>query len=176
MARPKRYGDDYLLSCVDSYWTEYCHQNPDKITYKSLEAYLAGSNKADLSSDTLKHNRKVHEKIESLRAAVRPHPLSIHPEDVPADEQAGFSRNEYRHLAETNEKLRSFISRTYIHGICCQLVSEELHLNINSTVKKEAADRDVIKAGMEPFDSPVINELSALFDLDEEYNNEQNKE
>ena len=175
MARPKRYDDEYLLSCVDSYWTEYCHQNPDKITYKSLEAYLAGSNKADLPSDTLKHNRKVHEKIESLRAAARPGPVSIHSEDISTSERIGFCQEEYRHLAETNEKLRSFISRTYIHGICCHLVSEEMHLNINSVVMKEAADRDVIKADMEPFSSPVINELAAMFDLDEEYH-EQSKE
>ena len=175
MARPKRYGDDYLLSCIDTYWAEYCHQNPDRITYKSLEAYLMGSNKADLPADTLMHNKKIHEKIESLRAAASPHSVNIHPEDVSTGEQAGISRDEYRHLAETNEKLKSFISRTYIHGICCHLVSEELHLSINSTVKKEAADRDVIKAGMEPFSSPVINELAAMFNLDEEYD-EQNKE
>ena len=50
-----------------------------------------------------------------------------------------------------------------------------MHLNINSVVMKEAADRDVIKADMEPFSSPVINELAAMFDLDEEYH-EQSKE
>jgi len=175
MARPKRYDDEYLLSCVDSYWTEHCRRNPGKISYKDLAAYLSESNKADLSSDTLKHNRRVHEKIDSLRTTAWIHPAGIHKEDAPFVESTGFSSDDYQHLAEANEKLKSFITRTYIQGICCHLVNEELNLNINSPVMKETVDRDVIKAGMKPFNSPVINELSAMFDLDEECN-EQNKE
>ena len=172
MGRPKHYDDEFLLACVESFWTTRCGRNPREFSYKALSAYLSEAKKSPISPDTLKHNKAVHEKVASLKAGAAV-PAVI---PAPADEcrERGSMPEEIQKLSEINEKLKSFISRTYVHDICRHLINEELNLHMETAVRKDKAGQDVITASMEPFRSPVVREMAAMFDLEED-DNEKNR-
>ena len=165
MGRPKHYDDEFLLACTESFWITRCGKNPREFSFKALSAYISEAKNSPISSDTLKHNKAVHEKVVSLKAGA-----TVSAEmTTPADE-CGSMPEEIQKLSEINEKLRSFISRTYVHDICQHLINEELDLQMETAVRKDKAVQDVITAGMEPFRSPVIMEMAAMFDLEEDDN------
>ena len=169
MGRPKHYDDEFLLACTESFWVTRCGKNPREFSYKALSAYLSETKNSPISPDTLKHNKAVHEKVAFLKAGATV-PVEI---TTPADKR-GTMPEEMQKLSELNEKLKSFISRTYVPGICRHLINEELNLQMETTVRKDKAGQDVITAGMEPFRSPVIMEMAAMFDLEED-DNEKNR-
>lgn len=179
MGRPKHFDDEFLLSCVDSFWNCRCSRNPRLFSYKSLSAFLAESENISVSADTLKHNKAVHERVDMLKAgSSAPVPAAPGTTAIPAagigNEQQASLLAELRQLSETNEKLKSFISRTYVRDICLTLIKEELSLQMETSLRNGVAERNVITANMAPFSSPVIMELAAMFNLEED-SNEKNE-
>lgn len=173
MARPKLYDDELLLSSIDACWNTRCHGNPRELSYKTLSAFLAESSNISIPPDTLKHNRAVHDKVSLLKAgAISQAAAACDPAADSGD--VGPLLEEHRRLTEANEKLKSFISRTYVHDICLSMINEELNLQMPTIIQSNAASRSIITASEKPFSSPEIMEMAALFSLEED-NDEKNR-
>lgn len=163
MGRPKLYDDEFLIACVDSFWKTWCRKNPGNFTYKALSGFIAESENAPVSSDTLKHNKAVREKVASLKSNIYPPTESTRAD---TNDERERLKAEICRLTESNQKLKDFISSTYVHDVCVTLINDELNLQLESRLKNDNACRHIISAGVEPFSSPVIREMAALFNLE----------
>lgn len=163
MARPKGISDEQLFSALDTFWLEECHEVPAKLNSKRFALYLQ-QNGYSMTDSALRHNSKAMERINRLKdntKAVLPSSgLSV----VPGKPGMKLS---YDELLGKYEQMQKFICETYVNGICSHFVQKELSVTMDSPVKAEAVEQNVISAGMNPFTSPVVKKLANLFDLED---------
>lgn len=162
MGRPKLISDVQLFSELDTFWIEVCHEVPGKLTSKSFSLHLQ-QNEYPVTDSSLRHNSKLMEKINLLKAKAKPVSTSSHEAAVPGTSDMELS---YGELLKKYQEMQNFIYNTYVKGICCHLVNKELSTSIDSPVKEEVIKQNVISADMNPFTSPVVEKLAKLFDLE----------
>ena len=164
MGRTKICQDKTLLEKLESFWINDCKSNPDKLTYKTFSEHLQAQG-IPVSKDTLKHNQLICERMKTLKEAF---PFLDKPSSDTAGNKATELDEQVKKLQETNQKLADFISRTYVQSICRSLVNQELGLNMDTGLQEGAAQAGIITAGTEPFQSPIIEEFSQMFDFQED--------
>ena len=170
MGRPKLVPDEILLSALDTFWAEECHGIPSKPGAKSFSLYLKRIGHP-VSDSALRHNRIITAKITSLKAEAETNSPAKNPtttqEDIAHRPDPVSDNND---LLKKYQLMQKFLTETYVKGIYCHLVNQELSLSMESPVRPEAAERDLITVSMNPFTSPAVENLAKLFDLEDDEN------
>lgn len=151
MGRPKLVPDEILLSALDTFWVEECHGIPSKLGAKSFSLYLKRIGHP-VSDSVLRHNRIITTKITSLKAEAETNPPAKNPTTIQEDTaQRPDPVSDNNDLLKKYQLMQKFLSETYVKGIYCHLVNQELSLSMESPVRPEAAERDLITVSMNPF-------------------------
>lgn len=170
MGRPKHVPDEILLSSLDTFWVEECHGIPAKLGAKSFSLYLQRIGHP-VSDSALRHNRIITSKINSLKAEAE---MKSSEKAAPAIRKDPAHRSDTaainHDLSEKYQLMQKFIAETYVKGIYCHLVNEELSLTMESPVRPEAVKKDLVTVTMNPFTSPAVESLAKLFDLEGDEN------
>jgi hypothetical protein len=166
MSRPKHVSDEQLFLELNAFWFEECHEVPTKLNSRTFSLYLQ-HNGYSASDSALRHNAKLMERIHLLKEEAKPKPGSQSACQPVVPNKPGLELS-YDELLKKFQQMQDFICHTYVNGICCHLVKKELSVSMDSPVQAEAAERDIITAGTNPFSSPVVKKLADLFYLEDE--------